>query len=347
MKPLTRHPRNDLFLRAAMGERTERTPVWLMRQAGRTDPEYRKIRTEAALPLEELFRHPELAARISLSPKRLGVDALILFQDILTPLAPMGAPFAFAPGPMLDQPLRNAGQVSALRLYDVADELPFVPETFRLILEALDGELPVLGFAGAPLTSACFLIEGKSLEKGAGNAQQLLSEQPQVVHQLLDKLTIMTIDYLTMQIEAGAAAIQLFESAAHLFTAHTYKQFALPYQQRVFEALKGMVPTILFARNREDMLVLDAAGADILSLPSSISIADARRQLGAHRVFQGNLDNRLLAYGTLDEITRAARACLASGQRRGHIFNLNHGLLPETPHEHVVHLIKTIKSPKE
>lgn len=333
----------DLFLRAARGERTERTPIWLMRQAGRTDPEYCKLRAEAGLPLEALFRHPELAARISLLPKRLGVDAIIFFQDILTVLGPMGAPFVFAPGPAIERPVRTAAQIDALRHYDVADELPFIPETFRLIHDALDGELPVLGFAGAPLTLVFFLVQGASLGKEATETRQFLADEPRLAHDLLDKLTAITIDYLGLQIEAGAAAVQLFESAANLLTPALYETFALPYQQRIFAALKGRAPTIVFAREWADVASLDAAGADVVSLPSTVGIDEARRQLGHDRVVQGNLDNRLLAYGTLEEITEAAQACLDAGGRRGHIFNLSHGLLPDTPIEHVTHLVSCVR----
>lgn len=154
--------KNDLLLRAARRQRTERTPVWLMRQAGRTDPEYRALRERVDLPLEAMFRHPDLAAEISLLPKRLGVDAIIFFQDILTPLAPMGAEFVFRPGPVLTSTLRASSDIDALCRCDPAESLGFVAEILQLIRKALDGDLPLLGFAGAPLTLAFFLIEGKS-----------------------------------------------------------------------------------------------------------------------------------------------------------------------------------------
>lgn len=340
---MSKYDEARLFLRAARGERTERTPIWLMRQAGRSDPEYRKLRAEIELPLHEIFRTPEHAARISLLPKRLGVDALIVFQDILTPLAPLGAEFTFAPGPALEEPIRTCAQVDALRLYDVAEELAFVRDTFGLIHEALDGELPVLGFAGAPLTLACFMVEGRGLGKGAPHALRFLTERPDLAHTLLGKLATLTIDYLRLQVEAGAAALQLFESAACLLPPDLYREFALPYQQRIFEALRSAVPTILFARDWTDLAMLDAAGADVISLPAAVSIAEARACLGAERPLQGNLDNHLLARGPLDAIRRAADACLAQGQHRGHIFNLSHGLLPDTPYKHVQELVAHVR----
>lgn len=341
---MTQTFRNDLFVRAAHGERTPRTPAWLMRQAGRTDPAYMALRAEADLPLEALFRHPELAARISLLPKRLGVDAIIYFQDILTPLAPMGASFVFRPGPVLEKPIRTIAQIRALSAYDVAHELPFIGETFHLISEELDGEMPVLGFAGAPLTLAVFLIEGGSFGNEAPSALDFFARYPADTHELLERLTAMTIDYLRYQIEAGAAAVQLFESAAHLLDTHLYETFALPYQQRVFEALRDRVPTIVFSREWDDLKTLDRAGADIISLPSTVSIAEARAVLGEGKVLQGNLDNRLLATGSLEEIEAAAKECIASGDHRGHIFNLSHGLLRETPYENIVHLMEVVRA---
>lgn len=334
--------RNDLFVRAARGEETPGTPIWLMRQAGRTDPEYIRLKQQSGMTLYQLFRHPEMAARISLLPKRLGVDAIIFFQDILTPLAPMGAAFTFAPGPCLEHPIRTARDIATLHHYDPADKLSFVPETFRLIHQALDKELPVLGFAGAPLTLAVFLMEGRSFGNSADSALALLREEPGLAHSLLEKLTAQTIDYLKLQIESGVAAVQLFESAAFLLDPALYNEFALPCQQRIFDALKGTVPTILFAREWDDLESLGDSGADILSLPATVSIAHARKTLGAHRVVQGNLSNRLLAYGSLKAIEAAARACIRSGQHRGHIFNLNHGLLPNTPYGNIQHLVKVV-----
>lgn len=334
---------NDLLIQAAEGRATERTPVWLMRQAGRSDPEYNRMKEAAGLPLEQLFRHPEWAAKLSLLPKRFGVDGVILFQDILTPLTPMGAHFVFAPGPRLVNPIRTPEEVAALHTYKVSAEMGFVGETIHLIHEALDGDLPVLGFAGAPATLAVFILENGSFGDQADSALSFFRNYPGQTHELLEKLTDMTIDYLKYQITHGVSAVQLFESAAYLMSPDLYDEFALPYQQRVFRALRGTVPTIHFAREWNDLMRLDAAGADIISLPSAISIREARKQLGAHRVFQGNLDNQLLARGSRESIARAARACIAEGGHRGHIFNLSHGLLRDTPFENVTYLIDLVR----
>ena len=334
---------NDLFLRAARGETTPRPPIWLMRQAGRTDPEYLKLKEESGMTLEALFRHPELAARISLLPRRLGIDAIIFFQDILTPLAPMGVNFKFRPGPVTDTPLRDPAAIRRYKRYDVASELSFVGETFRLIYDELDGAMPALGFAGAPLTLLVFMAEGKSFGDSAETALKFLAEHPAAAHELLELLADIMSDYLRYQIEAGAVAVQLFESAAHLIPEPLYKEFALPYQQRIFESLRGLAPTIMFAREIDRVELLDAAGADIISLPSTITIREARAKLGQERIVQGNLDNQLLATGSESEIADAARACVESGERRGHIFNLSHGLLRETPYENIQRMIEVVK----
>jgi len=340
----TRTYENDLVLRAACGKQTSRTPIWMMRQAGRTDPEYLRLREEAALPLEDLFHHPEWAARISLLPKRIGVDAIIYFQDILTPLGPMGAPFVFAPGPKLAHPVRTPADVEALTTFDAAAELPFIPDILGRVAEQLDGEMPVLGFSGAPLTLAVFLIEGGSFGADAPNTKQFINEQPEAMHALLTKLTEVTIDYLQLQIESGIVAWQLFESAAHLFDVPQYRAFALPYQQQVFDALRGLTPSIMFAREWNDLTTLHASGSDILSLPSTITIADARQTLGEDLRVQGNLDNKLLIDGAWPDIETAAAKALREGNRQGHIFNLSHGLLSTTPFEKVTTLVDFVRN---
>lgn len=333
---------NDLFMRAARGESTERPPVWMMRQAGRTDPAYNKLKEEVNQPLEDLFRDPETAAKISLLPKRLGIDAIIYFQDILTPLAPMGCEFVFRPGPITETPIRSRSDIDRLVNYDMAEQVGFIGETFERIYGELDGEMPVLGFAGAPLTLAVFMIEGKSFGTHADQAFSFIEENPRDTHVLLDKLTNMTIDYLLYQVGVGAAAVQLFESAAFLCSPELYREFALPYQQRVFDALRGKVTTIQFAREWGVLEDLQSAGADVISLPSSVSIRDARGVLGRDQVVQGNLSNRLLCDGPLENIEVAARACVESGESRGHIFNLDHGLLRETPYENIQFLMKVL-----
>lgn len=336
--------RNDLLLRAARREPTERTPVWLMRQAGRTDPRYVELRQRSGLTLEALFRDPDLSAEISLLPKRLGVDVIIFFQDILTPLAPMGAEFVFRPGPQLVSPIRCAADVEALRCYDPAVKLGFVSKTIRLLKSSLDGELPVLGFAGAPLTLAAFLIEGRSPGRDPKRTREFMRDDPADFHRLLDKLANMTADYLNLQIEAGADAVQLFESCADLLTAAEYAEFAHNYHVKVFSGLSGSVPRILFAKERSELKLMVESGADVLSVGSCVDLAEAIRRYGHRVAFQGNVDNRILADGSLHDIDEAVQACVRAGGGKGHILNLNHGLLQQTPFENVRRFVEAAQA---
>ena len=332
--------KNDLLIRAARRECTERTPVWLMRQAGRFDPKYREIRQRADLTLEQVFRHPDLAAEISLLPKRFGVDAIIFFQDILTPLAPMGAGFVFRPGPVLDRPIRSAGDIEALKRIDCSRDLDFVSQTLRLVANELDGELPLLGFAGAPLTLAFFMIEGGSPGSDPQRAKSLMRTEPALFRRLLDKLTDMTIDYLRLQIEAGVDAVQLFESAADLISRIEYQQFSLPCHVKIFSELTGKVPRILFAKDQPAVELMAESGADVLSLSACVDFAEAKRRFGHRFALQGNVDNRLLATGSFEEIDAAVQACVEAGGRQGHILNLGHGVLKDTPVENVRRFIQ-------
>ena len=336
--------KNDLFMAAVRGETTPRPPVWMMRQAGRTDPAYLALKERVDKPLEDLFRDPEIATEVSLLPKRLGIDAIIYFQDILTPLAPMGCEFLFRPGPVTESPIRNRDDIERLKQYDMAEHVGFIGETFDRLYTQLDGEMPVLGFAGSPFTLAVFMIEGKTFGTKADKAFKFIQEHPEDTHVLLEKLTEMTIPYLEYQVAHGAAAVQLFESAAFLMTPEQYNEFALPYQQRIFDALRGKVKTIQFAREWDRIADLGAAGADIVSLPSSVSVREARAVLGQDQIIQGNLSNLLLSEGTHAEIEAAARACVESGECRGHIFNLDHGLLRETPYENIQFLMSILKA---
>ncbi len=336
--------KNDLLLRAARGERTERTPVWLMRQAGRCDPQYRALRERVNLPLEQLFRDPELAAEISLLPRRMGVDGIILFQDILTPLAPMGAAFKFRPGPVLESPVRTASDINQLRSYDPADGLDFVARSIGLVRQALQGDLPLLGFAGAPLTLAFFLIEGGSPGGNPTSTRAMMQTQPAELHRLLGRLADMTGDYLALQIEAGVDALQLFESVAHLISRREYEQFAHPYHQRVFSRLNGAAPKILFVREQPFVDLMADSGADVLSVGQCVDLAEACQEFGDRCAFQGNVDNQLLVTGGFDEIDQAVRRCIEIGGSKGHILNLNHGLLPDTPFENVCRFIETCRS---
>ena len=332
--------RNNSLLRAADGQHTEHVPVWLMRQAGRYDPRYLRLKEESGMTLYQLFRHPRLAAEISLLPRALGVDAIIFFQDILTLLSPMGADFIFEQGPRLSRALPD---YLALKPCDVADQLVFVGDTLDLLHKELAGELPVLGFAGAPLTLAAFILEGGSPKHGAPRLMAAIDNEPQRVHALLHKLTRATCDYLNYQIAHGVAGVQLFESVAHLLTSEIYEDFALPYHQEIFAALDPSAISIMFARDFHDLHLIRRSGAKVLSLPSGVSIAAARQELGSETIVQGNVSNRLLLEGKPQEIEQAVQDCLTAGEQRGHILNLSHGILPGTPYDNVRCFIQAAK----
>ena len=332
---------NDSLLRAADGQRTEQVPVWLMRQAGRYDPRYLRLKAESGMTLHQLFRHPSLAAEISLLPRALGVDAIIFFQDILTLLAPMGAEFIFDNGPRLSHPLPD---YLALQPCDVADKLGFVGDTLDLLDKELAGELPVLGFAGAPMTLAAFLLEGGSPPNHAPRFMAAISNEPQRLRALLQKLTRATCDYLNYQIEHGVAGVQLFESVAPLLSPEIYADFALPCHQEIFAALDPSAISIMFAKDFHDLHLLRRSGAKVISLPSGVSIAAARQALGRETIVQGNVSNHLLLHGKPPAIAKAVRACIAAGEQRGHILNLSHGVLPGTPYDNVRCFVQAAKN---
>jgi uroporphyrinogen decarboxylase len=324
-------PGNDLLLRAMARQPVPRAPVWMMRQAGRSDPAYREYRERVGLPLYDLFRAPEHIVPLSLLPRRIGVDAIIIFQDILTPLEPMGAVFRFTPGPRLDEPLRSAAQVNALRDYGPQDALWFVAASIRGVLEALEGELPLLGFAGAPFTLAAFLIEGGSPGRGLSHTLALAREAPAAFGELMERLTRMTIAYLNFQAGAGVHAVQLFESVGDQIPRDLYERFAQPSHERIFAGLRPGLPAILFVRESPFPDLMLKSGACVLSVGSNVPLAQLQAAGGGRIAVQGNVDNRLLVEGSAHQVEAAVRACLAETGGQGHVLNLNHGLLPETP----------------
>ncbi len=356
--------KNDLLLRAARCLPVERVPVWMMRQAGRSDPQYREIRAKCNLPLERLFRtcpapmsdsDIELVVKVSLLPKRIGVDAIIVYKDILTPLAPMGAQFRFLPGPVLDQPIRSQSHVDSLCPLDKPHvQLEFTGCVIRTLRETLNSELPLIGFAGAPLTLAFFMIAGESpMKRGAGISDkatpvfEIMNEAPQLMHHLLDKLTDMTIQYLNYQISQGVQIVQLFESVADVLSQHKYEEFALPYHQRIFAELNSEVPSIIFAKECPYVNLMHQSGADVLSVGKCVDIRETKTDLGESVAFQGNVDNDILRDGAFSDITEAVHTCLKQGQQTGHILNLSHGLHRDTPFENVKHFVNISKKLQE
>ena len=334
--------KNDRLLRVLKHLPVDRVPVWLMRQAGRTDPEYCQLRKKDGRPLEKLFLDPETAIKISLLPKRQGVDAIIMFQDILTPLTPMGAGFHFAPAPILEKPVRTMAQVKALRLPDPETELRTVAQILSGLKTELAGELPVLGFAGSPMSLAFFMIAGSSPNKKINEVLAFIVEQPAITQALLELLTEMTVDYINFQIGSGADAVQLFESFADVIPLELYKKYVQPTHEKIFSALIPTTPSILFTKESPHLDLLLKSGASVLSVGNCIDLGQAKKQ-SPEMIFQGNIDNKILADGTKEEITQAVRKCFEQSGRKNHILNLNHGLLERTPYENVQHFVVVAK----
>ena len=325
------------FLAAARREPTSHTPVWFMRQAGRYLPEYRAIRERHSLL--EICAQPDLAAEVTLQPvRRLGVDAAILFADILLPLVPMGLALAFqqGEGPVIGNPVRTAADVERLRPVDVTDALAPVFETVRLVRGALDGAVPLIGFAGAPFTVSCYAIEGGS-SRHFVEAKRLMYGAPAVWDTLMGRLVTVLGDYLAAQVAAGAQALQVFDSWAGALSPDDYRRYVLPYSRRLFERLRPLgVPTIHFGVDTATLLeLMRDAGGDVIGLDWRVPLDEAWAWIGEDRAVQGNLDPGAL-FAPRAELERRVLDILArAGGRPGHIFNLGHGVLPGTPVDQV------------
>jgi uroporphyrinogen decarboxylase len=330
------------FLLACRREPVRFTPIWLMRQAGRYLPEYRRIRER--LGFLELCRRSDLAAQVTVdAARRLGVDAAIIFADILLPLIPMGIPFHFesGDGPRIDAPVRTAVDLDRLEPHDV-DELRFVAETIRLVRAELSEHLAVIGFAGAPFTLASYIVEGGASRDYVAT-KRLIYHDPGLWRGLMERVVAMTNAYVHMQIEAGADAIQLFDSWVGTLAPDDYRRFALPYVQQVIASIGGAVPVIYFGTMTAGLLEeIRACGADVIGVDWRIRLDEAWNRLGAGVAIQGNLDPALL-FADLDDVRAAARDLLTSVRGRpGHIFNLGHGVLPETPVDSVLALVEAV-----
>ena len=334
--------RADRFLNALRGEPVDTTPVWIMRQAGRYLPEYRATRAKAGDFLT-LCKTPELACEVTLQPiERLGVDAAILFSDILIPLEKMGIPLGFPDeGPRLT-PVRDEAGIRALRVPHADEEMPFVMEAVRLIRRALDGKVPLIGFAGAPFALLTYVVEGQTGKQFA-ETKKLLYTAPAVAHQLLQKLTDTVADYLAAQIRAGAQVVQLFDSWVGQLAPEDFRAFAAPYVKKLVDTLRPLGAPIIYFANDGGSLLADAArlGADALGVDWRTPLDEARARTGDGVTLQGNLDPCLL-FGPVAEIERRADDVLARAGGKRHVFNLGHGILPGTPPEHAVALVEHV-----
>jgi uroporphyrinogen decarboxylase len=327
----------DRFLRACRREPVDCTPVWFMRQAGRYMDAYRALRQRHSLLT--LCKTPELAAEVTLQPiQRLPVDAAIIFTDLLIPLEPMGAKLVFAPneGPVIENPVRSASDVEALRAVDPQADLAFTLEAIRIVRRELGGRIPLIGFAGAPFTLASYLIEGSG-SRHYIQTKQLMYHQPDAWHRLLDKLARVSTTVLQAQITAGAQVVQLFDSWVGCLSPEDYRMYVLPHTRRVIEGLRDAgAPVIHFATDTATLLdAMCEAGGDVIGVDWRIPLDAAWRRIGYDVGIQGNLDPVAL-FAPLPEIARRVDDILQQAENRpGHIFNLGHGILPETPVEHV------------
>jgi len=336
--------KKDIFLRAARGEQPERVPVWIMRQAGRYLPGYQKIREKHSFL--QIAKTPQLAAQVSLEPYDvLDVDAVIVFSDILIVAEAMGVPLEINDdGPRLGHPVKNAQAVGGLREFDPWKETKFVGEAIRAIVRAAGVRVPVLGFAAAPWTLACYLVEGQTRGDLSGIKRMMYSE-PALLHKLLEKIARVTSAYLKMQLEAGATAVQIFDTWAGELSAHDYQAFALrATRELIEETAAGAAPVILYAKNGAHLLpALAQTGANVLSVDWRTDLADARAKLGPRIALQGNVDPAMLL-STPDQIDYAVRDAISKTSGTGHILNLGHGILPVTPVENAQAFVRAARN---
>ena len=326
----------ERLLRACRGEPVDRPPVWLMRQAGRYLPAYRRVREE--LTFLALCRDVERAVEVSLQPlDEIGSEAVIFFSDIFTPVPGMGVELDFAPGPVIAEPIRSAAQIERLRVPDPRESVPFVFEILRALRgELASREIPLLGFAGAPFTLAAYLVEGAG-SRHFGTWKRMLWREPELARALLARLTDLTVGYLNAQIEAGAQAVQLFDTWAGMLAPADYREWVLPSHREIAAKLdRASAPLILYVNDGAHVLDETAeSGADVLSLDWRVDLADAARRVGGRVSLQGNLDPCALAAPPETIARRVRELARAGASARGHVLNLGHGCLPDTPVEGV------------
>ncbi|MBM4139945.1 MAG: uroporphyrinogen decarboxylase [Nitrospira sp.] len=335
---------NDIFLRACRGEKVEYTPVWLMRQAGRYLPQYQAVR--ANIDFLALCKTPELAAEVTIQPVDiLGVDAAILFSDILIPVEAMGMQLVFSDkdGPVFSEPIRNKSAVDRLIIPDAEVDMPFILESIKILREKLKNKVPLIGFSGAPFTLATYMIEGGG-SRHFLQTKKMMFQNKRLFDYLMEKLTATLILYLSAQVKAGAQALQIFDTWAGMLSPIDYKNFALPYVKKIIYELKREgLPIIYFVNNCAGILhEVKKSGADIVGIDWRIDIADAIKKLGKKVVVQGNLDPCAL-FLSEEDIEERVKDILWKGEvARGHVFNLGHGVLPETPVKNVIALVKAV-----
>lgn len=333
----TNHP----FLAACRREPTSFTPVWLMRQAGRYMEEYRKLRAQHGFL--ELCKKPDLATEITVTPvEKLNVDAAILFADILLILEPMGVGLEYSKGggPVIHRPVRSGKDVDGLIDFKVESELAYVYESIKKIRKEL--KVPLIGFAGAPFTLASYLIEGGS-SRNYVHTKKLFYGAPEAWKRLMERLARLSGEYLNCQIAGGAQAVQIFDSWAGCLTPLDYEQFVQPYTKAVIDAVTPGVPVINFSTGTTGFLKnIRAAGGDVIGLDWRVNLDDGWATVGHDVAVQGNLDPVVLFASPKEIRSRVAEILRRAGGRAGHIFNLGHGVLPETPVDHVIAMVDAV-----
>jgi len=314
-----------------------------MRQAGRYQKEYRALRKKYSFL--EMCKTPELAAQVTLLPvEQLNVDAAIIFADILLPLEPMGIGFEFAKneGPVFHQPIREMKQIDALRVIEPEEDMPFLMEAIRTVRRELEGKIPLIGFSGAPFTLASYVIEGGHSKNYILTKGMMYQNRP-AWHGLMEKLADMLIRYLNSQIGAGAQAVQLFDSWVGCLSPQDYEEYVLPYSKKVIDGVDKRVPLIHFATSSSTLLEgMKQAGGDVIGLDWREDLREAWARIGHDVGVQGNLDPVIL-FGPVDRIEKEVKRILERAEGRpGHIFNLGHGILPDTPVDNVVRLVDAV-----
>jgi len=335
-----------LFLRACFGEKTERAPIWIMRQAGRYLPEYRKVRSKTSFL--NLCKTPELAAEVTLQPVDLvGVDAAIIFSDILIVPEAMGQKLSIEEkqGPRLFPTIQSASDAKKLKKPDPEKAYAFLGDALRLVRQELPEGVPLIGFAGSPWTLLAYMVEGQG-SKNFEKVKKLIYENPKLAHQLLSQIADAVTELLNFEIESGAQAVQIFDSWGGLLGPEEFFEFSLDYVERIIANLnrKG-VPVIFFARGTGHHLEgIQDCGADVIGLDWTVDLAWAQKVLGRKVAMQGNLDP-LVLFASPKVIRESVKRLFSKiNTRQGYIFNLGHGILPQTPPEHAKYLVKCVKS---
>lgn len=334
----------DRFLRACRRETVDVTPIWMMRQAGRSLPAYRALRKEYSF--NDVASTPELCAQVTLMPlDELDVDAAIIFADIMTPLACLGIQYEIVEGtgPVVPDPIHDLEQVRRLPQIAAAEALPQLFEAMRMVAREVEGKVPMIGFAGAPFTLASYLVEGRP-NRELPKTRALMEQNPAVWHALMERIAQIQVGYLEQQVLAGAKAFQIFDSWVGRLSPLEYKEFALPYTAHIFAATAGLgVPRIHFGTGTSELLELMAEpGPEVIGVDSTTDLGAAWERVGYHHAVQGNLDPQLLL-GDPEPLVRGAKNVMEQAAGRpGHIFNLGHGVLPDSPLENLKLLVDTV-----